>query len=412
MAKKKQGIEEAVIVEESTSILLADFKAPVLPKLIDRTTSIVTIKESLKEYSEIEINGTKDKANYDKVSKGMAKFKSDRVAWEKSVNQSISEPVKQWLADTKSDIAEIVAEFKSAEGILRAKKDAIDTLKAEEKQAAETAKLKVMAERIEAIVNLGGKSDGTRYLFDYDITLFVSIAQLKDMEEVKWKNELAEIKKAYDFEQDRLADQKKVEEELAEANNTKEKELKEKQRKLRIKELTLMGFTHITPDNDMFEDKDGNQVGIGAIDEDSDEEWDEMIAQLQSVDKSEDIDDLYNLLLEVPQTTEPYTDLSFEPIIKAAIPAIDYEPKEELSFDIVKAEEEMSNMAMDNGFKTVVLQFDALDPYIEFPMGEGFIQRQFHTDFSDYAFELTPNQTVVLKGEINHQLQFLLIKVN
>jgi len=419
MVKQKEEIEEAVIVEESTAILLTDFKAPVLPKLINKDQSIEKIRESLKTYDDVVIEGTKDKENYTLVSKGMAKMKSDRIAWKKAVTENLSEPVAKWLAETKLEISAIETEFKDAESTLRTKKEAIDNLKAEEKQAAETAKLKVMSERIEVIVNLGGKSDGTRYLFDYDMTLSISLTSLKDLEEKKWLIELKEIQNAWDFEQKRLADQKLVEEQLSLANATKEKELHDKQIALRIKELKFEGFMPRDINNTFFDHPNGNFVADIHINEYTVEEWDALILSLQYSEALEynGEDSLDDMSLSLAQDQE-FND----GVAKGAYSEIN--PTQELAFNLtednnvdlpfnddVKAEEEIAEMSNDNGLVFVGLEFDALDPYIEFEMGKGYIQRIFHPSFKDYATELTPTQQIVLQGEVNEDLQFVFIKV-
>ena len=325
---------------------------------------------------------------------------------------------------------------------MKAKKTKIDNDKQKEKDAIEAKKVKAMAERIETIVNLGGKSDGVRYLFDYDITLFVSIASLKDLDDKKWKNALQEIQDAYDYEQKRLADQKLLETQLAEQNTAKEKELAEKQRKLRVKELTLAGFNILEPDGDKYEDSNGNSVCTIMIDNSAEEEWDEMLLSFQySADEYKDI-----LGLDVPDisTIDGIIDFISAPAIpaqkehplpfpsatpKSVIPAIDYqadnnedlpffdEPKLETTSDFsdLEAEEQISNIVTDNGLTTVVLQFDALDPFIEFPMGVGFIQRIYHPDFEDYAHEMASNQEIVTQGDIEvtfEKLKFVLIAVS
>ena len=161
-----------------------------------------------RSYADIEIKGTNDKDNYKLVVAGIKELRDSRLAWDKSVDQNMLAPAKEWYESVKNDISTIINDFKSKEEALKAKKTKIDNDKQKEKDAIEAKKVKAMAERIETIVNLGGKSDGVRYLFDYDITLFVSIASLKDLDDKKWKNALQEIQDAYDYEQKRLADQK------------------------------------------------------------------------------------------------------------------------------------------------------------------------------------------------------------
>jgi len=425
MAKQKQEIEEAVIVTEPTAILVTDFKAPVLPKLINKEQSIATIKESLKTYEDVVIDGTKDKVNYALVAKGMKEMKDSRLAWKKAVTENLSQPVIDWLAETKLDISAIEDTFKEGESLLRTKKEAIDNLKTKEKEEAEAAKLKVMTQRIETIVNLGGKSDGTRYLFDYDITLFVSLANMKDLDEKKWLPVLKEIQDAWHYEQKRLADQKLIEEQLAEANATKEKELKDKQTKLRIKELNLNGFLATDRDGNFWEHTNGHIVADVQINDYTDEEWDQLIEGVQfaesledNEEEEEDLDDTSLTLAQdqelndgVPQGTYSGGIIFPEGHKHATVAAIDHTADNNVDLPFADDEPE-TEVDLENGDSVqYTLDFNTGYPYVEFPKGKGFIERIFLPRFADYAHELTESQQLVLEGDIEGDLKFVLIKI-
>lgn len=202
-----EEIEEAQIVTEETGVILkSEFTAPALPTVLDKDGSLELIKKARLKYESIKVDGTKDKANYKLVVGGIKELKDSRLAWIKSVKETVLTPADAWLKTLKEDIKEIEQAFKDGEEALRIEKDRIDTLKAEEAQAEENRKTALLATRVEILVGLGGKQSNNQYVFDYDMALFVTVAQMKESNDKQWEAIMKDIQKSYDAEQKRIED--------------------------------------------------------------------------------------------------------------------------------------------------------------------------------------------------------------
>lgn len=274
----KETIEDAVVVEETAlTVLDNNFEKPVLTFALNKEESLTKIADAFKKYETVEIKDTKDKENYSLVVAGIKEMKDSRLAWSKSVEENLTGPAKAWVNGLTADVKAIIEAFKTNEEKLRVKKDAIDQKKKDEKAEEEKQKLVLLGQRIEKLVSFGGKSDGKKYTFDYDLSIHVDLTALKDFSEEKWTTKLEEIEEAFKAEETRIQEEKDEADALAAANLKKSNELADKMKKLRIKELLLNGFVSDTPTGDSYS-KGNYTITEGDIELKSDEEWDAMVA--------------------------------------------------------------------------------------------------------------------------------------
>ncbi|WP_312697001.1 hypothetical protein [Sphingobacterium mizutaii] len=414
-SKKTTEIEEAVIVEETTavSILNADFTAPVLQPAINKEESLQKIREVKDKYKDVEIADTKDKSNYDLVSAGMKEFKDSRIAFVKSANENLLNPVKTWLDGEKESLALIVEELKDGEQTLRNKKEAIDQAKKDEKAAAEKLKLERMAGRIQSIVSTGGKDSGAKYVFDYDLTLSVSINEIKDLEDDKWAEKLAEVQSAWNAEQKRIADEKEAQEKAAaEAKELLNSNLATRTR-LRLKELKLEDFT--LEEGTWF--KSGTPyVNQWDIENTSDEDWDAMIEKANlhaeeieaatAIEKSPETEDES---LPFDDEPLPFTDDEELPFDTDPLPT--FNPEEAASI-ADQVEDHMQPLidafqTEETIFTNIHLTFSLEHPFYEVEITQKLSQIVFPADLRDVALE---GREIAKEGVIVGDLHFALVK--
>ena len=411
----KEQIEEAELVKDETAvaILSTEFTQLAFPKILDREASIAMIKEVRDEYSGIVIADTKDKANYDKVVLGIRTLRDSRLPWKKAVDQVIANPAKAWVKGIADDIKAIEDYFKEGEAELKDKKEAIDEKKKEEKAAEDNRKAQLLVGRIQKLVEFGGKSDEIHYLFEYDLTLHVKIATLKDMEEDKWQVLLHSIKTAYDLEQERLKQVQIDSQNQLQQVNDLAASLATKQKAIRIKELNFSGFKPSMVVLGGYEHVSafpGRVITPADIDQLAEDLWDHM-------------------MLEFANYVAPVQAAAPTGFVTQAVPAANgfqqftqgldtddemgYLPTQPQSFEQVKPEPVVKEIpgaseAADQGMD-IVLHFDSKTPYIEFELGGGLVQRIFPVEATGYAkVGLEPDSYYV--GSVKDNLKFIVFQ--
>lgn len=389
----EEGIEEAVIVEENgVAVLDSNFEKPTLPVLLDKEGSIAKIKASLANYKDVVIADTSDTKNYKLVVAGMKELKDSRLAWVKSVKENILEPAKLFYDTIKSDITAIEAEFKTSEQLLRDKKDAIDLKKEQEKKAEEERKTKVLGERIEKLVTLGGKSTNGGYVFDYDLTICISISALRDFTEDEFTSTIAEVQTAYNAEEKRKSDLAIEQENQRKANVLLQAQLNEKRTRLRRKELLYDEFDMNTPG---FYTKNGVKFTDDDILNFTDEHWDSLIEEASiiptdSPEKEEIVRPNFggggamkpSASFETTDVAKPTPSKGF------VMPVIDDEGEEPA----------MSQLKLSSTDVVLSHTFTEEKPYLSFIVGK-FIYRIYPIELSDAAFSDVDEELIVAKSE-------------
>lgn len=349
MAKKattKVEIEEAQVIEEQpagTSVILTKYEEKqVFPSILNKDTSLETIRKANEKYSAIVIDGTKDKENYNLVVAGIRENRESRIAFLRSYTENVLDPAKAWLAEEKTALDAIEAEFKSTEATLKTKKEAIDQAKKDEKAAEEKKRLERMSGRIEKVVTLGGKKEGELYGFDFDITLTVSLAEIKDLEDAQWDEKVAEVELAHKAEQERIETLNAENLRIAEENRTLLAAATAKMIKLRKKELLIIEEFEVNEEG--LYCKAGYQVSEEGIKEMSDDDWDAFILSASEAAEA----DAAEALEQAKEEEE--TPVAFPPIeepatTKAEEFALDPEEEEE---DLPFGEDEEEELPFDD----------------------------------------------------------------
>lgn len=332
-AVKKEEIEEAVVITEAPveeTMIVSLFKeVAVIPAFIKKEDSLTAIRKAFEPLKDIVINGTKDRENYKKVEAGLKEMRTSRLAFDKSIEEFVLGPAKAWLDTEKEAFKAIIDEFKANELSLKTKKDAIDQAKKDEKAAEEKKKLERMSGRIEKVVTLGGKKEGTLYGFEFDITLTVSLAEIKDLEDAEWDKKVAEVELAHKAEQERVEAENAENLRIAEENKTLLAAAKAKMIKLRKKELLIIEEFDVNEEGIYC--KAGFQVTEEGIEKLSDEDWDAFIlgaseaAEAEAAEALEQAKEEEEAPVAFPPIEEPAT-------TKAEEFALDPEEEEELPF--------------------------------------------------------------------------------
>lgn len=407
----KTEIEEAVVESETQLVLQTEFTTPVLAKVLDKDKCINTIKGVREKYAKVVIADTKDKDNYKLVVVGISELRTSRLAWVKSVKETVLDPAKSWVKDLGDSIKEIEEEFKSGEEELKGKKDAIDKLKADEKAEEERKKTERLTGRIEKLMTLGAKNTGANYTFEYDLSLFVPVFSLKDMDDAKFDKQLKSIQLAFDAEEKRKQDEANAATLLAEQNKAASEQLAAKQRKLRIKELTLTGF-----EQDVTGAWKLNEIEVSdsAIDNIPDEDWDHLmeIALQEPTAKEDDNFDFTPTQVDLTaqavaiEATEQEEDFEFTPTAVSNTTTV--EAVERFEATPIETEEVKPIISEDSYIRSFVFTKDK--PYISFAVGQGTMTQVIcDTAKIDVVVEKL-GLSQFESGEVNGQLSFILFK--
>lgn len=298
MAKKKIIIpaeQEEPVEEISTAVALISpqFTTPAVFKLPNVEESLAIITKKRKDNEALVIDGVEDKVGYEAVKAAMAQMKNDRIAFVDAATEHVITPVSSYLAEFKKDLDKIVTEFKAGEKEQRDKKDFIDNEKIRLKAEEEARKVEAMQLRVSDLNALGAVFDGKLYTFQYNEMLMITAVDVKDLSDEKFAAFKSDVQTAYDAELIRIDNAAKLKEqqekeaqeladqvaEQAAANKVAQDALDAKQRKLRIKELTMNGFQFDEERNLYFIRETLEHVfTIEEIDTLQDEIWDTALA--------------------------------------------------------------------------------------------------------------------------------------
>lgn len=277
-----------VVAERPTYIDLLKFTA--------KDESLATIKKKRAEYDLVKIDGVEDKEGYAKVKANMEQMRDDRRAFENAAYNNVIDPLKKALKEYADDIDAVVEEFKAGEKAERDKKDFIDDEKKRIKKEAEEAKERAALLRVNELNVLGAQFNGSVYTFEYDDSLMINVLQLKDFEQAEFDEFIEEVKAAHQVEQKRLADEKvRLEEEAetkrladiaiteqAEQNKKDALALTEKRTKLRVKEITMMGYIWNQSDELYVHNIIPTSITLEEITIVEEDEWEQWINELQN----------------------------------------------------------------------------------------------------------------------------------
>lgn len=424
-------IEEAVVVEEncSTTVLtvVAAEALPALPEIFDKEEAIEIIREHFEKFN-VEI---KTPADVKTIKAGQKILRDSRLAWVKSIKENLHGPAKAWLDKLKSDYEAVEAEFKAKELIFKERNDAWEKKKLEEKQAEENRKTLLLGQRIEKIVSLGGKSDGTQYLFSYDLTLSSNIALLKEMTEETWNAHVEEIQASFTAEEARIASEKEESEQAAKKVLLQSASLNEKRTNIRLKELLkLEGFTG---------DADNGYVNerLFVITHEQvltieDEEWEDLILLANAEPVKEEpkaaapVQSTQGGAIGwgggAPKSTPAPVEIPKEEVKPAAVdlssddddefPWLAEEKTESMMkvADKMEASLEEPKVSADLGIKQRMLNFSKVTPFISFEIGGNFLMRIFPAEDAVSVCGDVDSDFIAASGSVNETLSFALIK--
>lgn len=297
MAKLKnkqsdESVEDAVIVEDTAvAVLKPEVKAalvvPTVFRFEDKEVNKLIVTEKRDEAMLIIIDGIDDKDGLKKATELRAELRTTRTSLEKH-RKLTSEPFNAYLKGLKATTDELGSIARQGEDHLDAEIKKIEKAKADKKAEDERLKLEAMNKRISEVFKLGAEFNGEVYSFPYDPVLGINATQIKEFDDEEWGYFIEDATKAYDLEQQRIADELAEEEKnkvaiqnQAAENLVVSKELDEKRTKLRIKELQLNGFVkqqNVEYGGEVWE-LNGYTIGDRGIISVDDETWDIMIEE-------------------------------------------------------------------------------------------------------------------------------------
>lgn len=302
MPKKKLIIPsepEDHVEDNSTAVALISpqFTTPAVFKLPNVEESLVIIKNKRKDNEALVIDGVDDKEGYTAVKAAMAQMKDDRIAFVNAATENVITPVSDYLSDFKKDLETIVTEFKAGEKEQRDKKDFIDNEKIRLKAEEEARKVEAMQLRVSELNALGAVFDGKIYTFQYNEMLMITAVDVKDFYDKKFNDFTSLVKTAHSAELVRISEAAKLKEqqeketqeladqvaEQAKANKVANDLLTAKLIKLRVKELTMLGFYSDSGDVYVSSDaKPGFAIGVNDIEGMDDDSWETFIYGYES----------------------------------------------------------------------------------------------------------------------------------
>lgn len=289
---------EEHVEDNSTAVALISpqFTTPTVFKLPNVEESLVIIKNKRKDNEALIIDGVDDKDGYTAVKAAMAQMKDDRIAFVNAATENVIIPVSDYLSDFKKDLETIVTEFKAGEKEQRDKKDFIDNEKIRLKAEEEARKVEAMQLRVSELNALGAVFDGKIYTFQYNEMLMITAIDVKDFYDEKFNDFISLVRTEHSAELVRIAEAAKLKEQQekeaedlanqviaqAEANKAAQDALNIKQRKLRIKELNLLGAGFFNEDEEGYIVNGHTLVLLTTIDTATDEEWEMIIEGIEN----------------------------------------------------------------------------------------------------------------------------------
>jgi hypothetical protein len=246
IAHEEVKTEPGVQVTAATAELITE-EEQIKRELVKFNYTDQKIQELKDEFGALTIEGVKDKAGYEKVKKAWNVVRTVRTGFEKK-GLELRNQYKKILTAISGEEDRLISLVTPLEDELLAKWKAIDNEKERVKKEQEEAEQKQLMTRLEQLVGLGMKLDGSFYRIGD--TISIDIATLRTLPadqyeklvlavQAKFKElEDARIKK----EQQEEADRKKLQDEQDKLKKEQE-QLRAERREIRVGKLELIGMT-------------------------------------------------------------------------------------------------------------------------------------------------------------------------
>lgn len=316
MAKKKTEEIKPVTFQKTAGIPMyqkapTDLAVPNEFKIGNQLLNKATLIAQRDKDVQLIINGIEDKAGYDTAIIKRRDYRTVRTTIEK-VRKDLSAPHQAYVKKLKEVTDEIGAEAYKGEEYFNDMIVAVDNEKARIKAEAEEKALSIMHNRIQVLLGLDAKFDGSTYTFDYADEYQTTSVELKEMSDEGFEDFVHYLKEGYDaqqakIEQERLEAEQEAErvKQQAEANETERKKLLEQRTAMRIKELTkLYGFE--LKEGDLFYSHPimPNVVQVSVLNELADDRWETMMASFEK--------DVENHINQIKPTTRVVEDIEMD----------------------------------------------------------------------------------------------------
>lgn len=296
MAKKKTEEIKPVTFQETAGIPMyqkapTDLAVPNEFKIGNQLLNKATLIAQRDKDVQLVINGIEDKAGYDTAIIKRRDYRTVRTTIEK-VRKDLSAPHQAYVKKLKEVTDEIGAEAYKGEEYFNDMIVAVDNEKARIKAEAEEKALSIMHNRIQVLLGLDARFDGSTYTFAYADEYQTTSVELKEMSDEGFEDFVHYLKEGYEaqqakIEQERLEAEQEANriQQQAEANETERKKLLEQRTAMRIKELTkLHGFVWNEKEQ-LYAHPDGRTSKMEEIETYDDEIWEEDMRYIETYEK-------------------------------------------------------------------------------------------------------------------------------
>lgn len=416
MAKKKQEIEEAQIIEETKTELVVneevetveateekdttyEAKLPAIPSVFivnGNEHSLAAVSKLEKEANDLIKLATpetyEDKELWDKIDRKRLDARDQRTKLE-AQRKKLVKPINDKLSELKATTDEIGAAAKEVEDKLQ---EVISKKQNWEEEQAEIERQRIAKrtkEREEKLRNLGGKFDfdALAFSFEHNPGLFINTEQLNEMSDTEFEAELKLAEETYQEELARQAKEKEdAEKALKEANEAKERADKASKDLIDLR-VMLLGGNGYQEDEGYFH-KNGHTISPEQIAELSNEDFIKLTVE-HNTPKEEVAEFDPNESPMEPVDLPVDIDLPEIPVVNNSVSA---ESKKEEQIDFSK------NM------KFISLKFTDDEPYIDMQMGKSIL-RITHIDFEDASLQNVNAEQDILAKQIKGDMVLMAI---
>lgn len=408
MAKKKEVIEEAQVIEETVKeVSIQEVETADVEELNDTKfeAKLPAIPETFivngKEHSLAQVADIKKRAD-DLKKKATPESYEDKEIWE-SINElrleakdqrtklegqrkKLVKPIQDVLSTLKSKTDEIGNAAKEVEDDLQKLIDYRDNWEAEQERIRQAEIAKRTEKRKEQLREVGGKFDFENgvFSFEHDPATFINSDQLSEMTDEEFEEELFGLQASFKAEQDHIEEQKKQQQEVVAAANAVKEQL------VGMREMILgsagyessplgwskAGFTITTEQIETLENTEFMTLAMNPPAED------------EGIPVADTDVDLHPEAVEVP--TEDIE-----------MPPLDFDPLGDVISE--KVEEHIIHQEKVGHVKRIEFVFTKEEPYLALMMGKSILYIT-HTEYEDAMLANVNAETEVLAKAVHGDL--------
>lgn len=399
MAKKKEVIEEAQVIEETAKevsiqeVETADVeelndtkfeaKLPAIPETFvvnGREHSLAQVADIKKRADELKKKATpesyEDKEIWDNINELRLEAKDQRTKLE-GQRKKLVKPILDVLSTLKSKTDEIGDAAKEVEDDLQKLIDDRDNWEAEQERIRQAEIAKRTEKRKEQLREVGGKFDfeNSVFSFDHDPATFINSDQLSEMTDEEFEEELTAIQTSFEQEQARIKKEKEEQEQKASQANA----LKEQ----------LVGMREMILQSSGYE-KNGYGWSKG--------NFTITIEQIETLENTEFMTLAMNPPVE--EVSEPTLEAEL-PTEDIEMPPLDFDPLGDIISS--KVEEHTKHQEKVDSVKRIELVFTKEEPYLALLMGKSVLYIT-HTEYEDAMLANVNAETEVLAKAVHGDL--------